>query len=440
MQNIENIFVNKNFLVYGLGKTGLSSYFFLKKNNNVDLFDDKTNLFKKGSANKSLVSFRNLNKKNYDFIVISPGINIKKCALSNFLKKNLNKIITDLDIFYINFKKNLNIAITGTNGKSTTVKIIYDILKKQKKDARMVGNIGNPILLEKKIKPKTIFVIEASSYQIEYSKYFKANYAALLNITPDHLERHGSFTKYINAKFKLIKDQTNKDFSFLDIKNKHINNKLTNNKIKSHIINVSNKIKSIDYKKIKNSYFLTEGNKQNLLFVFSIIKKLGLKKNIIFKIINNFKGLKYRQEIVFESKKFTLINDSKSTSYSSSINILKSLNKTYWILGGLPKKNDRFLMKKKECKNFKAYIFGKNKNHFVKELKNKMKIKDFKNLNEVIKKIILDLRKEKNKAHHTILFSPASASFDEFNNFEERGKKFNSLVKKFKLIKMINAR
>ena len=111
-----------------------------------------------------------------------------------------------------------------------------------------------------------------------------------------------------------------------------------------------------------------------------------------------------------------------------------------WIVGGLAKKGDKFLLSKKKCKNFKAYIFGKNRNHFVKELKNKMKIKDFKNLNEVIKKIILDLRKEKNKAHHTILFSPASASFDEFNNFEERGKKFNSLVKKFKLIKMINAR
>ena len=440
MQNIKNIFVKKNFLVYGLGKSGLSSYFFLKNNNNVDLFDDKKNLFKEGVVNKSLVSFKNINKKKYDFIVISPGINIYKCVLSNFLKKNLNKIITDLDIYYINYKKNLNITITGTNGKSTTVKIIFEILKKQKKDVRVVGNIGNPILLEKKIKPGTIFVIEASSYQIEYSKYFKANYAALLNITPDHLERHGTFQKYINAKFKLIKNQTNKDFSFLDTENKYIHRKLINNKIKSKIIKVNNKIEDIDYKKIKNPYFLTEGNKQNLLFVFSIIKKLGFQKNIIFKTINKFKGLKYRQEIVYKSKSFTLINDSKSTSYSSSVNILKSLKKTYWILGGLPKKNDKFLMRKKDCVNFKAYIFGKNRKYFIKELKNKIKINHFKNLKEAIKKIILDFKNQKNQEHHTILFSPASASFDEFNNFEDRGQKFNSLVKKLKLRRMINAR
>ena len=155
---------------------------------------------------KSLVNFKDLDKKNYDFIVISPGIDINKCLLKNFIKKNLNKLITDLDIFYINYKKNLNITITGTNGKSTTVKLLFDILREQKKDVRMVGNIGNPILSEKKIKPKTIFVIEASSYQIEYSKYFCANYAAILNITPDHLERHGTFQKYIKVKFKLIKN------------------------------------------------------------------------------------------------------------------------------------------------------------------------------------------------------------------------------------------
>ena len=92
--------------------------------------------------------------------------------------------------------------------------------------------------------------------------------------------------------------------------------------------------------KIKNKYFITEGNKQNLLYIFAVAKKLGVKKSVLFKTINNFKGLKFRLQITYLSKKFTLINDSKSTSYSSSINILKSLKKVYWIVGGIPKFGD----------------------------------------------------------------------------------------------------
>ena len=181
MRDNSKIFFNKKILIYGLGKTGISSYKFLKKNNKVFLFDDN----KKTSINKKKII-----KSNFDYILISPGINVKHCILGNYIKKNLNKIITDLDVFYSHYPRNLNISITGTNGKSTTAKILFNILKDQKKDVRLVGNIGNAILNEKKISDKTIFVIEISSYQIEYSKNFKANYAAILNISPDLIHVH----------------------------------------------------------------------------------------------------------------------------------------------------------------------------------------------------------------------------------------------------------
>ena len=137
-----------------------------------------------------------------------------------------------MDVFYSHYSKNKNIAITGTNGKSTTAKILFDVLKNQKKDVRLTGNIGNPILDERKITSKTIFVIEASSYQIEYSKNFKANYALILNISPDHLERHGTFANYVKSKFKLIRNQTNKDYSFFDINNKYLKKEVKKKKIK----------------------------------------------------------------------------------------------------------------------------------------------------------------------------------------------------------------
>jgi len=437
----KNIFVKKKILIYGLGKSGLSSYFFLKKNNDVYLYDDKKNIIRNKKIKKLLIKSNYFNKINIDFVLVSPGINIKKCKLKNFLKENFKKIITDLDVFYSHYSKNKNITITGTNGKSTTAKILFDVLKKQKKDVRLTGNIGNPILAERKITPKTIFVIEASSYQIEYSKNFKANYATILNITPDHLDRHGTFASYVKAKFKLIRKQDNKDYSFLDLNNKFLKKEIKKKKINSKIINVNIKTTNQDLLKIKNAYFLTEGNKQNLLHVFSVVKKLNLNKSILFKTLDTFKGLKFRQQIIYKSKKLTLINDSKATSYSSSINILKSLKKVYWIVGGIPKTGDKFLMPKNQCSNIKAYIFGRNKNSFIKKLKNKMKYEHFDDLKQVLKKIILDIKEEKKmKDHKTILFSPSAASFDSFKNFEDRGEKFNKLIKQLNFKNTINAR
>ena len=441
MLDNKNIFVKKKILIYGLGKSGLSSYFFLKKNNYIYLYDDNKNIIKNKKIKKLLIKSNYINKINFDFVVISPGINIKKCYLKSFLKKNLKKVVTDLDIFYSHYSKNKNITITGTNGKSTTAKILFDILKNQKRDVRLTGNIGNPILFEKKITPKTIFVIEASSYQIEYSKNFKANYAIILNITSDHLERHGTFASYVKAKLKLIRTQTNKDYSFLNVNNKLFKKEINKKKLNSKIIKVNIKSTNQDLLKLKNTYFLTEGNKENLLHAFAVAKKFGVKKSILFKTADNFKGLKFRQQIIYESKKFTLINDSKATSYSSSINILKSLKRVYWIVGGIPKVGDKFLMSKNQCSNIKAYIFGKNKNSFIKELKNKINYGYFDNLQQALEKIILDIKLiKKEKEHKTILFSPSAASFDSFKNFEDRGEKFNKLVNKLNFKRIINAR
>ena len=197
MIDSKKFFFQKKILIYGLGKTGISSYFFLKKNNKVYLFDDNAKKLKKFKRKKVLINQKKIDEYNFDFILVSPGININKCDLKYFIKKNKNKVITDLDIFYFQNYKNISISITGTNGKSTTTKILFDILKDQKKDVRLVGNIGNAILNEKKVTKKTIFIIEASSYQIEYSRFFKTNYAAILNISPDHLERHRNIDNYV---------------------------------------------------------------------------------------------------------------------------------------------------------------------------------------------------------------------------------------------------
>jgi len=432
-------FKNKKILIYGMGKSGFSSYHFLKKKNYIKIYDDKKKIIKNNSLKKLFLEKSKISKINFDYIIISPGINVNKCNLKNYLKKNYQKIITDLDIFYSHYSKNKIISITGTNGKSTTAKLLYLILINHKLDARLCGNIGNPVLLEKNISKKTIFVIEASSYQIDYSKMFKTNYAIILNISPDHLERHGSIKNYINAKFKLLKNQSRKDFAYINKKDKYLHKKIKSSKVFSKIINVNlDKIYKFG-KKINNPYFLTRGNQENLSFIFSICKTLKLKNKNILKIINKFKGLKFRQEIIYKSKKVTCINDSKATSFASSINILKSLQKAFWVVGGIPKLGDKFTLKKNECKNISAYVFGKNKNFFAKQFKNKLSFYCFKDLKEAIKKTLDDVRNSNNdNLHKTILFSPSAASFDSFNNFEERGEYFNFLLKKYKVKKIIN--
>ena len=420
MLNSLNIFYKKKILIYGLGKSGLSALKFLKKDNEITTHDDKIK-----------VDNKKLTKIKLDYIIISPGIDINKCKLSKFLKNNSKKIYTDLDIFYNHHKKNNKITITGTNGKSTTAKILYDILKDQKVDVRLVGNIGNPILLEKKVTNRTVFVIEASSYQLEYSKLFKSNISLILNISPDHLERHKTINKYVSAKFKLIKNQSKKDFAILNIKNFYIKRELESKNFLPKVIKIKKNIDNIFLKKINNQYFNTEGNQENLKFILEVAKILKLKKNLLVKTLKKFKGLKYRQEIIFQSKKLTIINDSKATTFSSSASLLKSLTNVYWIVGGQAKKGDKLLLSKKNCKNIKAYVFGNNRNFFTSKLKKLMKYESFFDLKSLVKKISLEIKLDKNKANKTILFSPSAASFDNFKNFEKRGEYFNQLIKKY---------
>ena len=435
MLDSKNIFFKKRILIYGLGKSGLSAYRLLKKKNQIFLYDDKKIFSNDLKINKDIKSYKEIVKNKIDYIIISPGIDIKKCKLSKLLKNSSKKIYTDLDIFFSLYNKNKNITITGTNGKSTTAQILYDVIKMQKIDVRLVGNIGNPILLEKNITNKTIFVIEASSYQLEYSKLFKSNIAAILNITPDHLERHKTLKNYVKAKFKINKNQTKKDYAILNINNYYIRQQLLTKKFLPKIIKVNKQVKQSIIKKINNRYFMSDGNKENLSFVIEIVKLLKIKKENLFRVLKKFNGLKYRQELIFKSKNLTIINDSKATSFSSSLSIMRSMSSVHWIVGGLPKKGDKFLLSKVDCKNFSAYIFGKNSSFFINKLKKVIKYQSFKNLKDLIKKIFLDIENNKKKNHQTILFSPAAASFDSFKNFEERGKYFNNLIKKFIYVK-----
>ena len=423
--NLQNENLRKKFLIYGFGKSGVSSFKYLSKKNICFIFDDDKkklkNKFKKFYISKSKL----LNDK-FDNIIISPGININKCNLSNYLKKNHEKIVTDLDIFY-KFNPNiLTITITGTNGKSTTSKLLYDILKNHRYDVRLTGNIGNPILEEKKITKKTAFIVEASSYQLAYSKYFRSKFSLIINISPDHLERHKTMKNYILSKLNCVIKQNKNDIAIIP-NNKLLKNLLRFRNIKSKIIYIS-KNKHAHLKSKLNNNFINSENFQNINFLLELSQymKLNLKK--VLKTINNFKTLKFRKELIYNSKYLKIINDSKSTSLSSTTPFLEINEKIYWILGGLFKKGDKFSLNKKYYKNLEAYIYGKDRYIFYKLFKNKFKV----NLSKDLKNALKLIPKFKNKKKKTtILFSPSAASFDQYKNFEDRGRQFNILIKRY---------
>ena len=427
---------NKKIAIYGMGITGCSAAATLKKlGAKIFCWDDNLKIRRKiKNFNFPFNKFW-LNKDFVDNIVISPGIDINRCKIRKYLKKNLNKIITDLDLFFELNKNSTIISITGTNGKSTTCKIIEKILKTARYDVITAGNIGDPILSLDKIKKKYIFILEVSSYQLQYSKIFHSKYAAILNISPDHLERHKNIKNYVKVKSKIFLAQNDSDYSYINSRNKFsklIKNIFKSLKLKSKLISVNKSSCNFLLKKINNKYFESEGNIENLTFAYTIVKNFKVSDKIIIKALNEFKGLSHRQEVIFSNKKLLCINDSKATSFDACLQSLLNYNKIYWIVGGVPKYKDNFYLKKVRKKIIKAYIVGKNISFFKKQIGNNIPYIVSKNIRNAVNNIYKDSKLNEN-SKKTILLSPAAASFDQFSNFENRGTYFkNLIIKKFK--------
>ena len=416
---------NSTYAIYGLGLSGNSTFKFLKKKNvnKIYTWDDKKNKNDKKKFNL----FKHILDR-VDYIVISPGIKIQKTKFKSSLFRNKKKIITDLDLFYMQEIPIKSIVITGTNGKSTACKLTQHIFKANRLNAQLGGNIGKPIL-DLKIKKKSIIIIEASSFQLAHSKYIKPNFAAILNISNDHLDWHNTVGNYKNSKFKIFEKQDGSDIALLSDKKLirlfRSNNYLSKLKIvKKYFLN--NSIKKL----INNDYLISEPNLKNLAFVYQISKMFNIKEKNFLKALNNFKGLPHRNEIFLKKNKITFINDSKATSFDSTKYALKNYDKIFWIFGGLPKLRDKFNFKGLSSNIIKSFIIGKNTIYFKNQVAKKIKYKISFNLKNAIKDVFKELILVKNQ-RFTVLFSPASASYDQFNNFSDRGNQFKKITRDY---------
>ncbi len=410
-----------SFLVYGLGLSGISVVKFFKKKRikNFKVWDDsKKNLHK-------IHRTKNLTKtcKEVDFIVLSPGISLIK---NKNLQKYKKKVITDIDLFYLNNNKSKSIMVTGTNGKSTTCKLLAHLLKKNKFKFSLGGNIGNPIL-ELKNSRNDYTIIEASSFQLSHSQFIRPDFAFFLNLTNDHLDWHGSMKNYLNSKLKIFKLQTSNQ-------NAIVNRKFKNFFVKSKFSSKLFLPKENEYKKIKqkikNNYLNSNLNDENMSFVYTFAKLLRISDLSFIRCMKSFKGLPHRFEVFLRKKGINFINDSKATSFTSTQFALSSLRNIFWICGGLPKKGDKINLNGYTKNIIKCYLIGKNINFFKKQVEGKLVYTVTKNLKNSIIQILKDI-KIKKLNEISVLLSPGAASFDQFTNFEKRGEEFKKLCEAY---------
>ena len=411
-----------SFLVYGLGLTGKSIINFFEKNKikNYQVWDDNDyKLFPKKRP-------KNLNKAldQVNYIVLSPGVSLKKSKNKHKLKKYKNKIITDLDLIYILKKFSKSIVVTGTNGKSTTCKMISHLLKKNGYKILLGGNIGTPVL-DLDLKKNNFLILEASSFQLAHSKFIRPDYSLLLNISNDHIDWHGNMKNYINSKLKIFKYQRKNHFSFLNQKLKtHFKKKKFQGKL---IIPNQKNFQKIKFS-LKNSYLTSDINDENMSFVLELSKILKISQKSFLKTMKSFVGLPHRYEIFLKKKNHIFVNDSKATSFQASKFALQNSNNIYWIVGGLPKKNDKIILKNFKSNIIKSYIVGKNTNFFKSQIQNKLPYIVSRTLKKSVILILKEIRASERK-NCTILLSPASASFDQYLNFEKRGEEFKRLCR-----------
>ncbi len=448
---------NSEIFILGMGISGMSlAKYLIKKKIPVTCWDDNPEKRKVTDSLKIKIDNMTSETLKYcNYLVLSPGINHQKNRPHEVVKiaRSLNiRIVTDLEFLKILNIKNQLIGITGTNGKSTTTHFISQILSyKNFRESRCCGNIGTPFT-DIKINKKTLLVVEASSYQLAKIDKLSFDYAFLLNISKDHIEWHGTFKKYMDSKLNIFKNQTKNSFAVIcidDIYCKRIASNFKKN-FKSKLILISckytenvdiylktdnNKItiinniskESIEISIDQFSFVKAQHNFQNLLAAYASSFLLNQKTKDFLGSLKNIRTLQHRIEFSGTFRNIEFYNDSKSTNVNSAKIAIKSLKNIFWILGGREKKGGLNGLEKNLGNILKAYVYGECSKNFKKFLiRNSVICLEFKTLKDSFNHAFKDAIKQ--KININILLSPACSSFDQFNNFEDRGRKFKQLV------------
>ena len=381
---------------------------------------------------------------NADVVMKSPGIPEKAPVVKKLIEKGI-PVISEIE-FANDFTKAMTIGITGSNGKTTTTMLTYHLLKEGGLNVGLGGNIGKSFAWQVAEENYDSYVLELSSFQLDGIINYKPHIAIITNISPDHLDRYDyKYENYIASKFRITMNQTEEDYLIYDADDEAISNWLQNNKVKAQLIPFSisksvengaflnNNTMEININQeeflMETSNIALEGkhNMKNAMAATSVANILRIRKQTIRESLSNFQGVEHRLEKVLKIHNVQYINDSKATNVNATFFALDSMNTpTVWIVGGVDKGNDYAELMPLVHEKVKAIIcLG---------VDNKKIIDAFGNVVDMMVEVD-NMRDAVNTARHiaekgdTVLLSPACASFDLFENYEDRGNQFKREVR-----------
>jgi len=346
--------------------------------------------------------------KDCQLIVVSPGVDPARSEAFRIARDLELPCIAEMELGFSLTKANC-IAITGTNGKTTTSHLTYELLRKKTKRVFLGGNIGVPFSsFVLNTKSNDLVVLEVSSFQLETIIDFRPQVAALLNIRPDHLDRYKNFADYLAAKMNIFKNQTKDDFALL------------------------NKASGFDFedsrlKKAKTIYFSNEFPNENFSCAYRIAAIYGLTKADCQPVFSSFLGLAHRRQLVRNIDGITFVNDSKATNPSSTIWALQNTQGPVLLLaGGKDKGLDYSVLKPYLKRVKKLNLFGEAAGTILNSLEPEVASETFSSLDQATASAFKEA-----KSGDTVLLSPMCSSFDMFSNYKQRGERFIEIVNSF---------
>lgn len=446
---------NKGVAVFGLGKSGLSTAQHLHDGlANVVVWDD--NPAGRDAADKAglkLQDFESNGMQGAETLVLSPGVPLthpKPHPVVELARQSNINVVGDVEVFVKEKQAGKVVGITGTNGKSTTSALIYHMLDNANFSAALGGNIGTPVMDLPELGDEGAYILELSSYQLDLTPSLKADIAVILNVTPDHLDRHGDLAAYTAVKSRIFKNQ---DASCLAVVN--IDDVICNGLVSKISASNNQKLVPVSVKTVVDegvsviggvltdttdggagwtldisqmTGLLGEHNWQNAAAAVAVTRSLGLDNQQIADGLRTFGGLAHRMEQVGAYENVQFINDSKATNAEAAEKSLASFKNIYWICGGVPKAGGIEMLAPLFPNICKTYLIGRSSDEFAATLEGQLPYVKCNSLKDAVKTAALDASQFEGSA--TVLLAPAAASFDQFKSFEARGDAFREIVKR----------
>ncbi len=396
----------KPVALFGLGVSGIATLEALIKNDiTVFAYDDHDTMHQKAvDMGAKLTPLNVSNLEGCACLILAPGVPLTHPEPHNVVKAAHAagiEIIGDIEILHRTRHGHKTIGITGTNGKSTTTALLTHVLNACGKNAMMGGNIGVPVLKLNPSQKDTIFILEMSSYQIDLCPTFYPDIGVLLNITPDHIDRHGSFENYAAIKHRMMKGTKHQIYA----------EQLDETRLTGH----------------KFPMLPGDHNQQNILSVLAVCDLLSIDQDKAIKAVKTFPGLAHRQYLVRSIGNVQYINDSKATNAEAASKALASHENIFWIVGGQSKEGGLAGLEYYVSKIEHAYLIGEASEEFQHWMdEHQIPATQCKTLDKATKAAHAAAQNQKTPA--TVLLSPACASWDQFKSFEHRGNAFIKIV------------